>query len=145
LTEQRSYPDLAVTADIYVHKTRRIPFLHLISTNPHNFFAMTFPTIASDDTGSLHALEHLVLDASLPVPVRSPFQEITKRCSAVLINAWTSGEWTAYPFSTPSEVDFHHLLDVYLDAVFFPTLNETSSSPSVIVSNLKHRISRVRR
>jgi Zn-dependent M16 (insulinase) family peptidase len=126
LTEQRSYPGLGITADLYIHQARRIPFLHLTSTDTHNAFSVTFPTIARDDTGSLHALEHLVLDSSKHFPVRSLFFEMIKRSPAVYLNAETELECTSYPFSTTSEVDFHHLLDVYLDVVFFPILSETS-------------------
>ena len=35
------------------------------------------------------------------------------------MNAFTSSDWTAYPFATQNGKDFGNLLDVYLDAVFF--------------------------
>ena len=40
------------------------------------------------------------------------------------MNAMTSSDWTMYPFSTQNEQDFQNLLQVYLDAAFFPNLNE---------------------
>lgn len=38
------------------------------------------------------------------------------------MNAWTGSDFTAYPFSTQNRQDFKNLLNVYLDAVFFPKL-----------------------
>ncbi|MCK5681944.1 insulinase family protein, partial [bacterium] len=40
------------------------------------------------------------------------------------MNAFTSSDWTAYPFASQNRKDFFNLLDVYLDAVFFPRLDE---------------------
>ena len=36
----------------------------------------------------------------------------------------TSADWTCYPFATQNEQDYHNLMSVYLDSVFFPNLNE---------------------
>ncbi|MCV6606432.1 MAG: insulinase family protein, partial [Porticoccaceae bacterium] len=40
------------------------------------------------------------------------------------MNAFTSSDWTAYPFASQNRKDFNNLLDVYLDAVFFSRLDE---------------------
>lgn len=32
-------------------------------------------------------------------------------------------DWTIYPFSSQNKKDFHNLMKVYLDAVYFPNLN----------------------
>src|SRR5712664_3729964 len=45
---------------------------------------------------------------------------------ATSMNAFTSADWTMYPFSSRNEKDFMNLLDVYLDATFFPRLSEDS-------------------
>jgi Zn-dependent M16 (insulinase) family peptidase len=39
------------------------------------------------------------------------------------MNAFTSSDWTAYPFASQNRKDFRNLLDVYLDAVFFSKLD----------------------
>ena len=36
------------------------------------------------------------------------------------MNAFTSSDWTAYPFATQNNKDFQNLLDVYVDSAFFP-------------------------
>ena len=40
------------------------------------------------------------------------------------MNAFTSSDWTAYPFASKNKKDFNNLLEVYLDAVFFSRLDE---------------------
>jgi hypothetical protein len=42
------------------------------------------------------------------------------------MNAFTASDWTMYPFSTQNTKDFFNLLDVYLDAAFFPKIDELS-------------------
>ena len=39
------------------------------------------------------------------------------------MNAFTSSDYTAYPFASQNRKDFDNLLDIYLDAVFFPRLD----------------------
>jgi hypothetical protein len=40
------------------------------------------------------------------------------------MNAFTSSDWTAYPFASQNRKDFDNLLKVYLDATFFARLHE---------------------
>ena len=40
------------------------------------------------------------------------------------MNAMTYPDITAYPFATLNDKDFENLLSVYLDAAFFPNLDE---------------------
>ena len=42
------------------------------------------------------------------------------------MNAFTSSDWTMYPFSTQNRTDFYNLMDVYLDSVFYPNIEELS-------------------
>ncbi len=42
------------------------------------------------------------------------------------MNAFTASDWTMYPFSTQNKKDFDNLMHVYLDAAFFPNLEELS-------------------
>jgi Zn-dependent M16 (insulinase) family peptidase len=49
-----------------------------------------------------------------------------KRSLSTFMNAFTASDWTMYPFSTQNKKDFHNLMNVYLDAAFFPKLEELS-------------------
>src|ERR1700680_2903968 len=100
--------------------------LHIEAKDDNNAFAVFFPTVPKDDTGVAHILEHVVLAGSRRFPVRDPFFSMTRRSLATFMNAFTSADWTMYPFSTRNAKDFQNLLDVYLDATFFPRLSEDS-------------------
>ena len=47
-----------------------------------------------------------------------------KSSLATFINAFTSPDKTTYPVGSQNEKDFLNLMDVYMDAVFFPKLTE---------------------
>ena len=47
-----------------------------------------------------------------------------RRSLQTFMNAFTSSDWTAYPFASKNKKDFHNLLSVYLDAAFFSRLDE---------------------
>jgi hypothetical protein len=77
-----------------------------------------------DSTGVAHILEHTALCGSQHYPVRDPFFMMLRRSLNTFMNAFTSSDWTAYPFASQNRKDFRNLLDVYLDAVFFSRLDE---------------------
>ena len=55
--------------------------------------------------------------------MRDPFFMMLRRSLNTFMNAFTSSDWTAYPFATQNKKDFGNLLEVYLDAVFFSRLD----------------------
>ena len=83
-----------------------------------------FRTIPEDSTGVAHILEHTTLCGSEKFKVRDPFFMMLRRSMSTFMNAFTASDWTAYPFATQSKKDFFNLLDVYLDAAYFPLLEE---------------------
>jgi Zn-dependent M16 (insulinase) family peptidase len=100
--------------------------LHIEANDDNNAFAVFFPTVPKDSTGVAHILEHVVLAGSQRFPVRDPFFSMTRRSLATFMNAFTSADWTMYLFSSRNAKDFMNLMDVYLDATFFPRLSEDS-------------------
>jgi len=109
-----------------VHERTGARHIHIETEDDNNAFAVFFPTMPKDSTGVAHILEHVVLAGSQRYPVRDPFFSMTRRSLATFMNAFTSADWTMYPFSSRNERDFTNLLDVYLDATFFPRLLEDS-------------------
>src|SRR6202165_3189434 len=109
-----------------VHERPGARHIHIETEDDNNAFAVFFPTMPKDSTGVAHILEHVVLAGSQLYPVRDPFFSMTPRALATFMNAMTSSDWTMYPFSTRNAKDFMNLLDVYLDATFFPRLSEDS-------------------
>ena len=100
--------------------------IHIQCPDDNNAFAVFFATPPNNSTGVAHILEHVVLAGSQRYPVRDPFFSMTRRSLATFMNALTGADWTMYPFSTRNSKDYMNLLDVYLDATFFPRLDEDS-------------------
>lgn len=123
LISSQNIKTLGVTLEHYQHTRLNTMHYHLKCDDSNNTFWVNLSTIPTDSTGVAHILEHLALCGSERFPVRDPFFMMYRRSMADM-NAMTSSDWTAYYFSTPNQKDFNNLLDVYLDAVFFPTLDE---------------------
>lgn len=115
---------LRLELEEYRHKATGARHFHLHADDPHNAFLVAFRTVPQDSTGVAHILEHTTLCGSERYPVRDPFFMMTRRSLNTFMNAFTASDWTAYPFASQNRKDFENLLQVYLDAVFFPCLNE---------------------
>lgn len=108
------------------HNTTRAKHIHIATRDKENTFGVLFRTIPEDSTGVAHILEHTVLCGSKKFDVRDPFFSMLKRSLSTFMNAFTASDWTMYPFSTQNEKDYYNLMDVYLDAAFFPHIDELS-------------------
>ena len=117
-------PALNIGLEEYRHRVTGAQHFHLAAEDDQNAFLVAFRTVPQDSTGVAHILEHTSLCGSRKYPVRDPFFMMTRRSLNTFMNAFTAPDWTAYPFATRNRKDFDNLLDVYLDAVFFPSLNE---------------------
>lgn len=100
--------------------------IHISNPDTENTFAVAFKTVPKDSTGVAHILEHTVLCGSKKYPVRDPFFSMIKRSLNTFMNALTASDWTMYPFATQNKKDFYNLMEVYLDAAFFPRLDRLS-------------------
>ena len=107
----------------YRHKVTGAQHFHLDTDNSENVFLVAFRTMPMDSTGVAHILEHTVLCGSERYPVRDPFFMMIRRSLNTFMNAFTSSDWTAYPFASQNRKDFFNLMDVYLDAAFFARLH----------------------
>lgn len=107
----------------YEHVVTGAKHFHIASDNDENVFLVGLKTVPTDSTGVAHILEHTVLCGSERFPVRDPFFMMIRRSLNTFMNAFTSSDWTAYPFASKNKKDFRNLLDVYLDAVFFARLD----------------------
>jgi len=115
---------LNLRVEEYRHRKTGAMHYHLAADNPENVFLVALRTVPMDSTGVAHMLEHTALCGSERYPVRDPFFMMIRRSLNTFMNAFTSSDWTAYPFASQNRKDFNNLLDVYLDAVFFSRLHE---------------------
>ena len=115
---------LNVEVTEYEHGVTGAKHYHIASDNEENVFLVGLRTVPTDSSGVAHILEHTALCGSERFPVRDPFFMMIRRSLNTFMNAFTSSDWTAYPFASQNRKDFFNLLDVYLDAVFFSRLDE---------------------
>ena len=127
-TVERVLPVEPIQAFFYelVHEGTGARHVHVSRPDHENTFSVAFKTVPQDSTGVAHILEHTVLCGSRRYPVRDPFFSMLKRSLSTFMNAFTASDWTMYPFSTQNRKDFYNLMSVYLDAAFYPLLNELS-------------------
>jgi Zn-dependent M16 (insulinase) family peptidase len=120
---QETIESLNIRVEQYEHKKTGAMHYHLASDNMENVFLVALRTVPQDSTGVAHILEHTALCGSKGYPVRDPFFMMLRRSLNTFMNAFTSSDWTAYPFASQNSKDFNNLLHVYLDAVFFSRLD----------------------
>lgn len=114
---------LSLDMTYYRHRDTGAEHYHMSAPNNENVFLVALRTVPEDSTGVAHILEHTALCGSERFPVRDPFFMMTRRSLNTFMNAFTSSDWTAYPFASQNRKDFQNLLEVYLDAVFFSRLD----------------------
>ncbi|MFT5960983.1 MAG: Zn-dependent M16 (insulinase) family peptidase [Burkholderiaceae bacterium] len=116
-------PVLQATVEQYLEPDSGVLHIHLETEQPELVFLVAFPTVPQVSDGRAHILEHLALCGSARYPVRNPFFSMLRRSTATFMNAMTYADRTVYPFASTDKKDFFNLLDVYLDAAFFPNLD----------------------
>ncbi len=114
--------ELKTNARLYQHKKTGAQLLSLSNDDENKVFGITFRTPPPDSTGVAHILEHSVLCGSRKYPVKEPFVELLKGSLQTFLNAMTYPDRTCYPVASQNIQDFYNLIDVYLDAVFYPRL-----------------------
>ncbi|MBQ7317423.1 MAG: insulinase family protein [Phascolarctobacterium sp.] len=98
--------------------------LYLSNDDDNKVFSITFRTPSHDDTGVAHILEHSALCGSRKYHLKEPFVELVKGSLNTFLNAMTYPDKTMYPVASRNDKDFRNLMDVYLDAVFYPLIYE---------------------
>lgn len=115
-----------VNSDAYLleHVYSGARLLYLSNNDDNKVFSISFRTPPSDDTGVAHILEHSSLCGSRKYHLKEPFVELVKGSMNTFLNAMTYPDKTMYPVASRNEKDFRNLMDVYLDAVFYPLIYE---------------------
>lgn len=119
-------PELQCTLRELLHEPSGALIMHIENDDPENLFCLSFQTLPHLSNGVAHILEHTVLCGSEKYPVKDPFFAMNRRSLNTFMNALTGSDFTCYPAASQVHKDFYNLLEVYLDAVFHPILNELS-------------------
>ncbi|MCL5998855.1 MAG: insulinase family protein [Chloroflexi bacterium] len=122
LVREQTIPELNTRAKWYRHVKTGAQVLSMENDDENKVFGITFATPPTDSTGLPHILEHSVLCGSRKYPVKEPFVELVKGSLNTFLNAMTYPDKTCYPVASQNLQDFYNLIDVYLDAVFYPRI-----------------------
>ena len=122
LQEITKVKEINSTSYQFTHKKSGARLLFMENEDDNKVFSITFRTPPSDSTGVAHIVEHSVLCGSRKFPMKEPFVELIKGSLNTYLNAMTFSDKTMYPVASRNDKDFQNLMDVYLDAVFYPVM-----------------------
>lgn len=122
LKKKESLEELNGIGYILEHKKTKARVVVVSNEDENKVFQIGFRTPPTDDTGVPHILEHSVLCGSKKFPLKDPFVELVKGSLNTFLNAMTYPDKTVYPIASCNDKDFHNLMHVYLDAVFYPNI-----------------------
>ena len=125
LLKQQTVPEIDAKAYAFAHEKSGARLFFLENDDDNKVFSISFRTTPADDTGVAHIVEHSVLCGSRKYPLKEPFVELVKGSLNTFLNAMTFPDKTMYPVASRNDKDFQNLMDVYLDAVFYPSMKET--------------------
>lgn len=107
---------------VYKHVKSGAKVVVVSNDDENKVFTVGFRTPPMNSTGVPHIIEHSVLCGSKKYPPKDPFIELAKGSLNTFLNAITYPDKTIYPIASCNDKDFHNLMDVYLDAVFYPNI-----------------------
>ena len=123
--EKRTHlKELNATGYIIRHNKTKARIVVISNEDENKVFTIGFRTPPKDNTGVPHIMEHSVLCGSKEFPAKDPFIELVKGSLNTFLNAMTYPDKTVYPVASCNDKDFHNLMHVYLDAVFYPNIYE---------------------
>ena len=122
LIQKKNLDEVKGTGYVLSHRKTKARVVVIENDDNNKVFTIGFRTPPADDTGVAHITEHSVLCGSKKFPVKDPFVELAKGSLKTFLNAMTYTDKTVYPVAKLNKKDFHNLMHVYLDAVFYPNI-----------------------
>ncbi len=135
LVRKTEIPETDSYAYLFSHEKSGARLFFLENDDDNKVFSISFRTPPTDDTGVAHIVEHSVLCGSRKYPLKEPFVELVKGSLNTFLNAMTYPDKTMYPVASRNAKDFQNLMDVYLDAVFYPAMRE---NPQILMQEGWH-------
>ena len=124
LKERAEINDIHSKGYLFEHIQSGARLFYVKNKDDNKVFFICFKTPPSDDCGTPHILEHSVLCGSKRYQAKDPFNELAKCSLNTYLNALTYADKTMYPIASRNEKDFMNMMDIYLDAVFYPRIYE---------------------
>lgn len=122
LLKKEDLTDISSTGYLLRHVKSGARILVIENSDENKVFNIAFRTPPFDSGGVAHILEHSVLCGSEKYPLKDPFVELVKGSLNTFLNAMTYPDKTMYPVASCNATDFRNLMNVYLDAVFYPNI-----------------------
>lgn len=122
LVKKEEIEELNSTGYVLRHKKSGARVAVLINDDKNKVFNIGFRTPPQDETGVTHIIEHTVLCGSKKYPPKDPFVELVKGSLNTFLNAMTFPDKTIFPVASCNDKDFKNLVNVYMDAVFYPNI-----------------------
>lgn len=122
LIREKEIKEMNSLGVVLSHKATGARLFLMLNDDENKVFSIGFRTPPDTSTGVAHILEHSVLCGSEKFPVKDPFVELVKGSLNTFLNAMTYPDKTVYPVASCNEKDFQNLMDVYLNAVFYPNI-----------------------
>ena len=120
ILKEEEIGDIGSKGVLLRHKKSGARIVLIENDDDNKVFSIAFRTTPKDSTGVAHITEHTVLCGSRKFPPKDPFIELVKGSVNTFLNAITFPDKTMYPVASCNDTDFRNLMDVYLDAVFYP-------------------------
>ncbi|WBW50245.1 insulinase family protein [Peptoniphilus equinus] len=127
LIDTKQLDEVASQVSYFIHDKTGAEVLVLKNDDDNKAFGIGFKTVPTDSTGVAHIVEHCVLSGSRKYRTKEPFMDLIKSSQQTFLNAMTFPDKTIYPVSSRNLKDFYNLMDVYLDAVFYPRIYDEPS------------------
>lgn len=110
------------TEILFEHEKTGAKLLVIQNNDINRGFAIKFNTIAENDKGINHIIEHSVLGGSKKYPSKNILFDVSNTTYNSFVNAFTYKNMTVYPICSKSEEQLLKSADIYLDSVFNPLL-----------------------
>lgn len=122
ILKQRFIKEIDSQVYLLKHNKTKANIIVMSNSDNNKTFSIGFKTPPTNNTGVEHIIEHSVLCGSKKFPAKKPFVELMKASLNTFLNAMTFADKTLYPVASCNEKDFMNLVNVYLDAVFYPNI-----------------------
>jgi len=127
LIKAENLTDIGSAGYLLKHKKSGARVMLIENDDDNMVFNISFRTTPKDSCGEAHIIEHTVLCGSRKYPSKDPFVELVKGSMNTFLNAMTYPDKTMFPVASTNDQDFRNLMDVYLDAVFYPNIYQNEN------------------
>ncbi len=107
---------------LYEHKGTGAKFIIEKDNTPNLSIEFLFRTPTENDKGTMHVLEHCIMNGSKNYPIKDIMFAINKKYPMSNIDATTYHDFTTYKISSLSEDELNIIYGILLDCIFNPLI-----------------------